>query len=533
MPSRFVSVWSAAAAYLLAAFFALAAPLHPEAQAREPEENEPAPTDGSIGTTLLRLRWHSFDLGAHGFQNAGSGTAIATRGDRVLVAEPSGRFFEARLTAEGADVRLLPLRIETNYAAIRRHSEVLSRGVADSAHRDRFVGVTGLLFLGDGETLAAAHTYWNDDEKCVTIRVAVTRIGEEWSAAAGEWRTIFVSRPCVPVDEDTNFLGQQAGGRLAEVRPGVLYLTTGEFAFDGVVNPRVFSQDPKTSYGKIIEIDVASGKHRTVSVGHRNPQGLLVDRKGRIWATEHGPKGGDELNLIREGANYGWPRVTLGTDYGSYVWGPSSEQGRHDEDEYEAPVLAWLPSQAPSNLVEVRGFAPEWEGDLLVAFLLGNRLGRIRLDGERVVYEEPIRIGERVRDIASFDGGRVVLWTDAAKLILLSPDPTESLVARMVDSMPDDLRSVVAECATCHVLDAPSAGGRISLWGVYRRKAAAGDRALFSEALRTKGGEWFEEALDAFLENPARAVPGTTMEHAGIPDPSTRAAVIDFLKKLN
>lgn len=530
MQGRFAPVLGPLAAFSLAATFAFVSPLQRPALANEPPDTRLTPTDGSIGTTLLQLRWHAFDLAKHGV-NAGSGSSMTARGDRVLVAESSGRLLEVKLAGNDAEVRPLPLALGTNLAALRAYSKILSSGVQDVAHQDRLVGVTGLLFLGDGRTLAAAYSHWDDAEKCVTVRLAVTALGHDWHRAPAPWREVFVSKPCVPIRKETDFVGQQAGGSLTEVRPGVVYLALGEFAHDGVRNPQSFSQDPNTSYGKIVEVDIASGRHRVVSIGHRNPQGIETDRHGRVWSTEHGPKGGDELNLIRDGKNYGWPIETLGTDYGSYVWGPSSEQGRHDE--YEPPVLAWVPSQAPSNLIELRGFAPEWEGDLLVAFLLGNRLGRLRVHGERIAYEERIEIGERIRDIAAFEGGRVVLWTDSAKLMLLAPDPTESLVARMIDSMPDDLRSVIAECAQCHVLDAPSAGGRISLWGVYRRKIGGGDRALYSQALLNKPGEWVEEELDAYLANPAKAAPGTTMEHAGIPDPGTRAAVIDFLKKLN
>jgi cytochrome c2 len=147
------------------------------------------------------------------------------------------------------------------------------------------------------------------------------------------------------------------------------------------------------------------------------------------------------------------------------------------------------------------------------------------------VYEERIEIGERVRDILQLGDGRIALWTDAARLFLLSPEPVNAAVARLTDTMPSDLHAVIKDCAQCHDLDAPS-GARIGLWGVHGRTFAAGDRKLFSEAMLARLGVWDDEALHAYLENPARAVPGTTMQHPGNGDEETRRAVIDFLREL-
>jgi aldose sugar dehydrogenase len=245
--------------------------------------------EGAISTTLLRLRWQAVDMRKHGAHSA-SGTSIVAFGNRILLAEQMGSFFEVRLDGDKAEVRRIPLRLDTNYAALREYSKELSKGVADAADRDRFVGVTGLRFLADGRTLAASFSHWTDDEKCVTLRLALARLDNDGMDTVEGWRTVFVSDPCIPVRDETRFIGQQAGGGLVEVRPGILYLAVGDFAHDGVENPRSFAQNPAASYGKIFEIDIAKGTHRIVSIGHRNPQGLTVDSRGRVWATEHGPK---------------------------------------------------------------------------------------------------------------------------------------------------------------------------------------------------------------------------------------------------
>ncbi|UPJ40050.1 PQQ-dependent sugar dehydrogenase [Bradyrhizobium sp. 40] len=133
------------------------------------------------------------------------------------------------------------------------------------------------------------------------------------------------------------------------------------------VSPRFMPMrsDPAASYGKTLAIKIADGR---ATMGHRNSEGLYVDRSGTIWSTEHGPQGGDELNRVVQGANYGWPYATYGTDCGSFSWPLNKPE--LDRKNYETPVFAWVPSIAVANLVGVeRGLFSEWEGDLLIATL--------------------------------------------------------------------------------------------------------------------------------------------------------------------
>jgi hypothetical protein len=156
-----------------------------------------------------------------------------------------------------------------------------------------------------------------------------------------------------------------------------------------------------------------------VSIGHRNPQGLTLTANGTMYATEHGPQGGDELNRIVQGKNYGWPIETYGAHYGKYDWPAQAKSAQP----FEKPVLAWVPSIGVSNLIEIDNFHPAWNGDLLVESLKAQSLFRLRRDGDgRVVYSEPIPLGQRLRDIAALPDGTLVLWTDSAQLIFLSVD---------------------------------------------------------------------------------------------------------------
>lgn len=263
-------------------------------------------------------------------------------------------------------------------------------------------------------------------------------------------------------------------------------------------------------------------------MGHRNPQGLTQDRAGRLWSTEHGPQGGDELNLVEDGRNYGWPLVTLGIECPQCPW---QRQGRHDG--FTPPVYSWLPSIAVSNLIEVRGFAPNWEGDLLVGSLKSQSLHRLRLQGDRVQYDESIFIGDRIRDIARRDDGTILLWTDSARLVELSVDKEPSPAERLMAGLAPEVAAVLADCRQCHAFDRQyESADAVPLWGVYGRRFAAENSPLYSDALKQASGSWDDAALDRFLADPQAMIPGTTMQYGGIHDPGVRQQVIEFLERL-
>ena len=159
------------------------------------------------------------------------------------------------------------------------------------------------------------------------------------------------------------------------------------------------------------------------SYGHRNPQGAaLHPATGRLWLHEHGPRGGDEVNLIRPGANYGWPLVSHGINYSGTPVGTGNATAAGVTD----PLHTWVPSIAPSGMAFYRGEAfPGWQGSLLVGALKDRLLARLTLEGERVVAEERFlenTVG-RIRDVRVGPDGLVYLLTDArdGRLIRLQP----------------------------------------------------------------------------------------------------------------
>lgn len=154
--------------------------------------------------------------------------------------------------------------------------------------------------------------------------------------------------------------------------------------------------------------------------GSRNAQGLKFrPNHGQLWAVEHGPKGGDELNLIRPGLNYGWPLVSHGVNYDG-----TSFTDKTEAPGLEPPVIHWTPSIAVGGMDFYQGDRfPRWEGDLFVTALAGQRLVRITLDGDRVVGQEDLLRGTgRIRDVRVFDDGLIyVVYDTPGKVVRLVP----------------------------------------------------------------------------------------------------------------
>ncbi len=220
--------------------------------------------------------------------------------------------------------------------------------------------------------------------------------------------------------------GQHFGSRLVWLPDNSLLMSVGDggnppIAFRGE-NIRNQAQNPGTHFGAVLRLNddgsapadnpysgQPGAKPEIWTIGHRNIQGMTRDpASGRIWANEHGSRGGDELNLIAGGNNYGWPEVTYSNEY----WGPriSDETSRPGIID---PALVWTPSKAPSGLVLYTGEVfPQWRGNLFSGALKFQQVRRIVLDGDRVTGEEKLTIGQRVRDVRQGPDGYLYLLTD-------------------------------------------------------------------------------------------------------------------------
>ena len=305
-----------------------------------------------------------------------------------------------------------------------------------------------------------------------------------------------------------------AGGRIAYAGPGKVILGSGDYHWDGLYAPRSLPQGTDNDYGKVIEINVATGESQHLSIGNRNVQGVMVDRGGHVWAVEHGPRGGDELNLVQKGRNFGWPDATLGTRYNKLPWPTTAPHGRHDG--FDAPVHAWLPSIGVSNLVQVERFDSTWDGDFLVGSLKAGTLFRLRETDGRIVFAEPMEIGERIRYVHQHQDGRIVLWTDDAELVFVTKSAASQSFAYIEEAIEKleleprrkaGISMAILACAECHSFEPNEHRDAPSLANIHGRRTAATSFRGYSPALRSLGGAWTDERIASYLTYPTAMRP--------------------------
>ncbi|HWH75317.1 MAG TPA: PQQ-dependent sugar dehydrogenase [Methylibium sp.] len=220
------------------------------------------------------------------------------------------------------------------------------------------------------------------------------------------------------------------GSRLVFARDGTLFVTLGDR-----YRRRDDARTLDTHHGKVVRLTDEGGvpggnpfigrpgaRPEIWSVGHRNVQGATLHPvSGELWVHEHGPQGGDELNVARAGADHGWPTITYGREYMSnaVIGEGSSRPG------IAAPLTYWVPSIAPSGMAFVASDArhPAWRGQLLIGALRARQLVRLELDGERVLREHRHPVGARVRDVRQAPDGTIYLLTDESNGRLLRVEP--------------------------------------------------------------------------------------------------------------
>ena len=319
---------------------------------------------------------------------------------RMLVTERPGRL---RIVADGW---LVPEPV----TGVPEVWDDRQGGLLDVALHPAFAA-NGLIYL--------SYASPNDDNDAAT---AVAR-GRLAGARLEDVEEIYVA---LPRDDG----GRHFGSRLL-FADGYLFVTAGE---RGEPDRAQDVGDPAGSVirlqddGRVPEdnpfIGQADARPELYSIGHRNPQGMAREAAtGRIYAVEHGPKGGDELNLIEPGVNYGWPVITYGKSYMGFKIG----EGTHKEGMAQ-PVHYWVPSISPSGLMIYDGDRfPAWQGSFFAGALSGELLVRLEVaDGKAVVEERMLEdLEERIRDVRQGPDGLIYLLTDHPEGMLLRLEPAD------------------------------------------------------------------------------------------------------------
>ncbi|HAV01682.1 MAG TPA: glucose dehydrogenase [Chryseobacterium sp.] len=218
------------------------------------------------------------------------------------------------------------------------------------------------------------------------------------------------------------------GSRLAFAADGNLFVSTGERSD---LETRPLAQNTTAYLGKVLKITkdgkpapgnpfIGNSQYQPeiYSYGHRNPQGLAIDEKGQLWEAEMGPKGGDEVNLIQPGKNYGWGDVTYGLEYSGQKVGAGIQQKAGTEQ----PVYYWDPSVSMSGITFYTGTIDEWKNNLFLGCLSGEKIIRLKIENNKVTGEEWLLgdKGERFRDVLNGKDGNLYAITDSGKLYRIS-----------------------------------------------------------------------------------------------------------------
>ena len=538
--------------------------LPPGCEEAEPPSGEDVfETGDPLATHLHHLESKSAPLE----WDAGRGGAVEPLCNDLLVVTPWGGIL---LVRANGDVERIEGQVPMGLEQLRAHP--------DSATFSDTFRVADILLKQHSEEqweLFVTHHYFTGD--CIRFRLSSAAISWERGnvSVSPTWRTLFDAEPCLP---PSGYSGLHAGGRMLTDGPDHLLVVVGD---QGRLEA---PQNPDSHLGKLVRIAIEAGEAEILAFGIRNPQGFARDADGNLWETEHGPQGGDELNLLEPGANYGYPSVSYGVQYGGFINVPEDKAasvGKHEA--FALPRFAWIPSIAISAVaVNDERWFPLWEDDLLIGSLgggYGNSLFRVRRVGTDIQYVERIKVGYRIRDLTQMPDGRIALLADGGRVHFLARSeeycdersrrillvysvgcgPIPANAAPEDDAPSDDAPNpgggaepdpadggdgdadadaaaggeqlYATHCAACHSLNIEEHGIGPHLVGVIGRSVGQVEGWNLSEALRSLSGVWTRESLAQFLADPQGFAPGTTMGSQGLSE-SEAGAIADYVAGL-
>lgn len=393
---------------------------------------------GNVRVPVRRIASIGFLALVAGYASADARETFQTSSGEIVVETMAAGLEQPWSLAFLPDGRMLVterpgrMRIVTREGVLSPPIERVPRVFAITSRQPGLLDVTLDRDYARNQTIYFCYVEPIDDGGRTTV--ARARLVDEEPPRLDRLRTIF--RAHGPVGLEANF-----GCRLFQTADRNIFATVGEY-FDHWHE----AQNLENHLGKIIRIDPdglappdnpfrnrPAAQPEIWSYGHRNPQGLAIHPDtGRLWCHEHGPLGGDEVNIIEPGKNYGWPVIGYGTGYG----GAKLHESTHKEG-MEQPIKYWEQSIAPSGMTFYAGdLFPAWKGNLFIGTLAGRMLVRLELDGERVVSEEHLLRGlnERIRDVRQGPDGALWLLTGNIAGRVLRVSPVSSFQAEAVGS---------------------------------------------------------------------------------------------------
>ena len=277
---------------------------------------------------------------------------------------------------------------------------------------DSRFAITDIAVLASDSKSASiliSYPIYNKTGKCVVVKLSAYEVALTEKPTLSKQKDWFTSKPCVPVSAV-----QHAAGRLEVIDKATVYLTIGDLGFK-----KIGSKSARGDLGSVFK--VGASKVEKISSGHRNQQGIVLIGTD-LYTSEHGPRGGDELNLIKKGIDYGWPSVTYGDRYSFFDYVKPNRPGTHEG--FEKPLYYWVPSVAPTELIQLPPVLNwgNWSEQLVMGTLANQSLIFIQLlDKQKVGAVVSVDVGQRIRDLEVTSTGSILATTDSGQLLLITP----------------------------------------------------------------------------------------------------------------
>lgn len=356
---------------------------------------------------------------------------IETLNNEIIYVSGESEFFILDRSGSKYDFKALNIKkIDNNK---KKFVSVNNSKIGKNA--EEYFGVKDILIekfdISENKLILVSSLNYIEKKDCYNVSVYLSEIIDEQILKVSDWKNIFSSEMCLSINltKKPRFAAASAGGRIIKFDGENILLSVGDFYADGVNGP-MLSQDLENDYGKILKININNtDDHEIFTIGHRNPQGLYIDDDKNIFSSEHGPQGGDELNLIKKGNNYGWPFATFGTNFNSYnayiedvnddknkskrLWPLDKSNNKHNG--FIKPIYSWGNQFGASNLIVYeKDYFEKWNKNLIISSLAKKQLTRMIYDykNKKVIYVENIPVDKRIRDIISLGNGMIVLLTD-------------------------------------------------------------------------------------------------------------------------